>query len=187
MWQAHHAPVQLSFFGENYTRERIDIHAIIAEAHRQRAHAMAQRIRETGEWLGRTFGPVFTAEIKPVRVDYHDMTAQIRVMQAKATAEMIRGAASAIASFVGKWVGTPLLSLRQRSVLVNELSRLAARMLADIGLVRGNIAGIASKAFPLLPAAASPAPTPATVHALPVAEKPAVPAAANESATPLAA
>ena len=80
MWQAHHAPVQLSFFGEDYTRERIDTQAIIAEAHRLRAHAMAQQIRETGEWLGRVIGPVFTTEIKPVPADYHDMTARIHAM-----------------------------------------------------------------------------------------------------------
>ena len=149
MWSTHYAPVQLSLFAEDYARSRTDAEFIIAKAVGLRADTFARALRVLAAKVRAAATDVLTARIEPTELGYHNVNRQARQMQAEVTADLIRQAVTKTVSILRSTVFAPLATLVRRHSLAIELNRLDDRLLADIGMHRGAIPGIARDAFPV--------------------------------------
>ncbi len=149
MWSTHSAPAQLSLFAEDYARSRLNAEYFVAKAHRLRAETLARHLRALGTAARGIARSVFTARIETTDFDHHDLIRKARQMQAETIAALIRQAATKTVSLVRASVITPLAVMVRRHALASELNKLDDRLLADIGMHRGDIPKIARDAFPM--------------------------------------
>ena len=110
------------------------------------------------------------------------MIARARQERAEASGALLRQAGVAI----GRWLVMPMVAWYQREQLRLQLSGMDDRLLADVGLTRGDIPTVVKNAHKVSAAAATPTSS-ATLHHLPTGRKSATPTMAATDQHPLAA
>jgi uncharacterized protein YjiS (DUF1127 family) len=121
------------------------------------------------------------------RTETMHLIARAREEQAEALGVMLRQAGIAAAGFIGRWLVMPVVGWFQREQLRLQLSGMDDRLLADIGLQRGDIRALVNNAHTrVVSATVSPAAS-ATLHHLPTGRKSDAPDTIDTDRHPLAA
>ena len=117
------------------------------------------------------------------RVETMRLIARARQERAEVTGALLRQAGAAIS----RWLVMPVVAWYQREQLRLQLSGMDDRLLADVGLTRGDIPRVVRNAHEFSVAVTETPASSATLHHLPTGRKSATPAVAATDEHPLAA